>query len=66
MQTIKFNKDIYQLACLQAAIAEFKGLADFTIKESGNYFQVRLEKIKPQQHDVLSDEFSNYVLGLHS
>lgn len=66
MQTIKFNKDIYKLPCLKAAITEFADIAKFRLSENGKYLQVQIDKIKPGYSNFLADEFSNYVLGLHS
>ena len=66
MQIIKFNKKIYTLETVEQAIAEFKKLANFSLKDNGNYFEVKIDKIDNEVKDVLKDEFANYVLGLLS
>jgi len=66
MQSIKFNKKIYTLEAVEKAIGEFKNLADFSLKEAGNYIEVKMDKIDKEVKDVLPDEFANFVLGLMS
>ncbi|HDQ22624.1 MAG TPA: hypothetical protein ENN28_01470 [Candidatus Uhrbacteria bacterium] len=66
MQSIKFNKKIYTLEAVEKAIEEFKNLADFSLKEAGNYIEVKMDKTDKEVKNILSDEFANYVLGLMS
>ena len=66
MQSIKFNKKIYTLEAVKKAVAEFKNLADFGLKEAGNYIEVKIDKIDKGVKNILPDEFANYVLGLMS
>jgi len=66
MQSIKFNKKIYTLEAVEKAIEEFKNLADFSLKEAGNYIEVKIDKIDKGVKNILPDEFANYVLGLMS
>jgi len=66
MEIIKFNKKIYNLEAVKKSVAEFKNLANFTIKETDGYIEVTIDKIDNELKGVLKDEFANYVLGLLS
>lgn len=65
MNSVKFNKKIYPLNAIKAAIKSYKNLAKFTFKQDKKYLQVILggvtdEDLKP----IIKDEFCNYVLSL--
>ncbi|MCU0679632.1 MAG: HxsD-like protein [Planctomycetes bacterium] len=62
--TIKFHRDLYKLPAIKTAAQAFAELADFQIKTSGKYFHVNISNTRGEVADVLSDEFSNYVLSL--
>ena len=66
MQVVKFNKKIYTNEAVNQAIEEFKNLADFDIKNTNNYFEIKIDKIDNDVKNVLPDEFANYVLALLS
>ena len=63
---MKFNQGIYNLEAVKKAAAEFKKLANFTIKEANGNIEVKIDKIDQGFKGVLKDEFANYVLGLMS
>lgn len=64
MEIIKFNKDIYNLKAIEKAIGEYGKLANFKVKEAGDYFEVSIDKIDQEVQGVIKNEFANYVLGL--
>ncbi len=66
MDIIKFNKKIYNIEAVKQAVEEFKNLADFKVKETNGYIEVKMNKIDKEVKDILDDEFANYVLGLLS
>jgi hypothetical protein len=66
MQVVKFNKKIYNNEAIKQAIDEFENLADFDMKNTNNYFEVKIDKVDNEVKDILLDEFANYVLGLLS
>jgi len=61
---IKFSVRIYKLSVVKSAIKAYRGLADFSIKEKKDYFEVGLENIDKEVKDIIQDEFCNYVLAL--
>jgi len=64
MGIIKFNKHIYNLEAINQAIKEFKNLAEFSIKETNDFFEIKLDNINGEVKEIIKDEFANYVLGL--
>ncbi len=65
MEIIKFNKDIYNLKAIEKAIEEYKKMANFTVKEVDDYFEVSLDKIDQEFQGVIKNEFANYVSGIN-
>lgn len=63
MPELKFNPKIYKRKAVKEAIAAFSHLAEFKLNDRG-YIRVKIEHIDRRFKDVLTDEFSNYVLGL--
>ncbi len=66
MQTINFNKKIYQLEAIKKSTEEFKDLAEIKIENDQDYIKVSFDKIDAEYQGVIKDEFANYVLGLLS
>ena len=61
--TIKFNKNFYNIEAIKKGITAYKKLADFEIKEKKNFVEVTIKNIDKDFKNVLTDEFSNYVLA---
>lgn len=61
--TIKFNKNLYNLAALKKAVKDYNEFAKFVIENSEDYFIVRINKINQEVEAVFQDEFCNYALG---
>lgn len=59
---IRFNKNLYKRDALEGAIADYKGLALFDLREDENYFVVNLHDIDNEVVEKIEDEFANYVL----
>lgn len=59
---ISFNKKLYKLKAIKLAIKEYRNLANFNLKQKGNYIQVELKDIDKEVKQVIKDEFCNYVL----
>ena len=64
MININFNKNLYQLKAIKAAIKEYQELADFNLKKKRDYIQVELKNIDRDLKGIIKDEFCNYVLSL--
>jgi hypothetical protein len=64
MIKISFNKDLYPLKAIKAAIKEYQELADFSLKKKEGYIQVELKNINKGFKPIIKDEFCNYVLFL--
>lgn len=60
---IKFRKELYPLAALEAAISAFQNLAHFNLSENKHYYLIKITKVNPAAKDLIRYEFSNYVLG---
>ena len=61
---INFNKNLYRLKAIKLAIKEYKHLANFNIKQTGDYIQVELKNINKEVKQIIKDEFCNYTLFL--
>ena len=61
--TIKFNKNFYNIEAVKKSVRAFEKLADFEIKEKKNFIEVTIKNIDKDFKEILSDEFSNYVLA---
>ena len=61
--TIKFNKNFYNIEAIKKAIRTYQKLANFEIKEKKNFVEVTIKNIDKDLKNVLTDEFSNYVLA---
>jgi hypothetical protein len=61
--TIKFNKNLYNLAALKKAVKDYNEFAKFVIENSEDYFIVRINEVNQEVEAVFQDEFCNYVLG---
>jgi len=59
---INFDKKLYKLKAVKSAIKEYQKLADFNLRQKGNYFQVELKNIDKGVKQIIKDEFCNYVL----
>ena len=62
--TIKFHKVIYKLPALNLAVKAFSELGNFQVKNTKDYLIVNISDMNVEVADVISDEFSNYVLSL--
>ena len=60
---IKFNKNFYNIEAIKKAIRTYPKLANFEIKEKKNFVEVTIKNIDKDLKNVLTDEFSNYVLA---
>lgn len=58
---INFHKKLYKLKAIKLAIEEYQDLANFSLKQKGNYIQVELENIDKDVKKIIKDEFCNYV-----
>ena len=61
---VKFNKNLYNLKAIKSAIKEYQKLADFNLRQKGNYIQVELKNIDKEVRQIIRDEFCNYVIFL--
>ncbi|HNW96536.1 MAG TPA: HxsD-like protein [Candidatus Paceibacterota bacterium] len=63
--TINFNKEIYTVQSVKAAIAAYKGIAVFTLEEKKKFIVVNLKSKKNTKDTPLNlkEEFCNYVLS---
>jgi hypothetical protein len=59
---INFNKKIYPLRAVKLAIKEYRNLANFSLRQKGNYIIVELKDIDKDVVEIIKDEFCNYVL----
>ncbi|OGF25915.1 hypothetical protein A2331_06430 [Candidatus Falkowbacteria bacterium RIFOXYB2_FULL_34_18] len=64
MLQIKLNKNLYKLKAVNAAIKEFKNLADFEIIKEKDKYLINLSNIKNEARNKVCDEFCNFVLYL--
>lgn len=64
MPQIRFNTKIYKKGAIEEAISVYSHLAKFKVKDKKDYIEVKIEDIDSEVKGILSDEFSNYVLGL--
>jgi len=61
---ISFNKNLYNLKAVKSAIKEYQNLADFNLRQKGNYIQVELKNTDKEVRQIIRDEFCNYVIFL--
>jgi hypothetical protein len=61
---INFNKTIYKAKAINSAIKDYKGLADFELKQDKKYYRLILKNIDKEVEQIIKDEFCNYVLYL--
>ncbi len=61
---ISFSKNLYNLKAVKSAIKEYQNLADFNLRQKGNYIQVELKNIDKEVRQIIKDEFCNYVIFL--
>lgn len=61
---IKFNNKIYSKLTIKRAIKDYSHLAEFELRQSKDYFLVKITNATTELKDVFQDEFSNYVLSL--
>jgi len=59
---INFNKRLYPLKGIKLAMKEYQNLANFNLRQKGNYIQVELKNIDKDVKKLIKDEFCNYVL----
>ncbi|PIQ92254.1 MAG: hypothetical protein COV69_03150 [Parcubacteria group bacterium CG11_big_fil_rev_8_21_14_0_20_39_14] len=62
MPPINFNKNLYKLSAIKSAIAAYKHLADFELKQDKKYIKVFLKNIDKEIEFLIGDEFCNYAL----
>ena len=62
MPEIKFNTCIYKKEAVKKAMADYSGLAEFSVSQNNRYFKVRIDKISPRFRNIIVDDFANYVL----
>lgn len=62
MSNVKYDKRIYKLKAVKAAVKDYKEFADFQISTSGNEIIVDIANIDYEAEDVFLDEFGNYVI----
>jgi len=63
MLKLKLNSKFYNQIAINKAIKDYSSLGDIKLKEKGGYFVVCFDKIKSDILNVVTDEFSNYVLA---
>jgi len=61
---IKLNRRLYHQRAIKLAIREYQHLANFSLSQKKDYFQVSLRNIDKDVKSVIKDEFCNYVLFL--
>lgn len=61
---LRFNKRIYKKKAIQNAVLAYIPFARFKIADSANHTLVGIEVNEQKDREVLTDEFSNYVLGM--
>lgn len=64
MEKIRLNKQIYKLKAIQQAIEAYKHLAEFSLRQDAQYYNVAMDNIEADFKSILKDEFSNYVLAI--
>ncbi len=60
---IKFNKVLYKPRAIKSAIKEYGDLAEFSLKQKGQYIVVEFKNIDKDVENIIKDEFCNYVLS---
>ena len=63
MESVKLNKNFYQIESINLAIKDFKEAAKIKIVEEKDYFIINIDPI--ENHPFLKEEFVNYVLGIN-
>ncbi len=63
METIIFDKSLYSLKAVKAALAAYQGLADFGLVNKAKVIKVIINNPDQEAADVLADELANYVLA---
>jgi len=61
--TVKFHRKIYRKKAINSAIKAYQGLADFSLKEKKDYFELELKNIDKEVKEVIKDELGNYILA---
>lgn len=59
---IKFDKKLYNKNAIEAAIQDYREVADFDLAEGDNLYTVKISKIDKEVEKIIKDEFCNYVL----
>lgn len=62
MSKVKYDKRIYKIKAVKAAVKDYNEFADFDITTKGNEIIVDIANIDYEPEDVFLDEFSNYVI----
>lgn len=60
---IKFHKKLYKKKSIEAAIRDYKTLADFILTEKEAYYWVEINNINKEVEGLIEGEFCNYVLA---
>jgi len=61
---LKFNNKIYRKEAILETIRAYSDFATFDIKNERAYTKVRIYNIDPSVKKIITEEFSNYVLGV--
>jgi hypothetical protein len=64
MINIVFDKKLYPSEAVKMAAKNYKGLADFQIKETEKSIEAIIKNITPELKANIGDEFCNYVLAV--
>ena len=63
--TIRFNKEVYPIQAIKAAVKAYKGITVFTLENQKHFIVVNLNTKKNTKEVApnLTNEFCNYVLS---
>lgn len=62
MSTIEFDKRIFKLTAIKAAVRDYREFADFQFRVEGDQIIVEIQNIAYEPVPEFLDEFGNYVI----
>lgn len=61
---LRFNNKIYKESAIKKAISAYSDFAKFSLIKDNKYIKVKVDKINPDVGNIITDEFTNFVLGV--